>query len=256
LKFLSSLITALCVFSCVAAEQDQKPSVEPSAQDLMDDMVARLPREPTAITGDIILRRRRGVVMRELKFRMKLDWGNEPATAQYVIMDALGTKLEELNVLREKGKQPQFFYASANAATNVTPPLSGPIQGTDLSWTDLTLSFLWWKGDAIIGKEEIKGRPCYIVAATPPAAGADDTAGGGQYAKVHLWVDEQLHMLLQAKGFDSQGKEIRSLWVKGFKKINDKWMIKDMEIQSSPEHRTKLLINDATETGVKTAPKP
>jgi hypothetical protein len=244
LKFLSSLIAALCVFSCIAAEKDEKPAVEPSAQDLMGDMVARLPQEPITITGDIILRKRRGVVLRELKFRMKLDWGNEPATAQYVIMDALGAKLEEMNVSRERGRQPQFSYSSASAATNVAPPLSGPIQGTDLSWTDLTLSFLWWKGDAIVGREEIKGRPCYIVAATPEPAGTNNATGTGQYAKVHLWVDEQLHMLLQAKGFDSQGKEVRSLWVKGFKKINDKWMIKDMEIQSSPEHRTKLLIND------------
>jgi hypothetical protein len=188
-------------------------------------------------------------VMRALKFRMKLDWGNEPATAQYVIMDSLGARLEELNVSRERGKQPRFSYTSANAVTNVTPPLSGPIQGTDLSWTDLTLSFLWWKGDAIVGKEEIKGRPCYIVAATPEPAGANGTAGVGQYAKVHLWVDQELHMLLQAKGFDAQGKEVRSLWVKGFKKINDKWMIKDMEIQSSPEHRTKLLINDVDDAG-------
>ena len=250
MKFLSSLIVALCVFSSVAAEQNQKPAVEPSAQDLMDNMVARLPREPITITGDIILRKRRGVVLRELKFQMKLDWGGEPATAQYIIMDALGARLEELNVSREKGKQPQFSYSSASAAGTAAPPLSGPIQGTDLSWTDLTLSFLWWKGNAIVGREEIRGRPCYIVAATPGWAGA------GQYAKVHLWVDEELNMLLQAKGFDSEGREIRSLWVKGFKKINDKWMIKDMEIQSSPEHRTKLLINDANDTGAETVPKP
>jgi hypothetical protein len=250
LKFFSSLIAALCVFSCVAAEQNQKPTVEPSAQDLMDDMVARLPREPITITGDIILRKRHGVVMRELKFQMKLDWGSEPATAQYVIMDALGAKLEEMTVSRQKGKQPQFSYSSTNAPAGAAPALSGSIQDTDLSWTDLTLSFLWWKGNAIVGREEIRGRPCYIVAAAPASADV------GQYAKVHLWVDEQLHMLLQAKGFDSKGNEVRSLWVKGFKKINDKWMIKDMEIQSAPEHRTKLLINDANDTGSETVPKP
>jgi hypothetical protein len=242
LKFVLSLVIAFSVVSRVAAEPgaEPAPAAEPSAQQLMDDMVARLPAEPLAISGDIILRKRHGVLIRELKFRMELDWGKKPATAQYVIMDALGAKLEEMSVSREEGKPPQFKHSfAALDKGNAMPDLSGPIQDTDLSWTDLTLSFLWWKGESIIGKEDIRGRSCYIVVVRPPESGK-----GGQYSKAHLWLDEKLHMLLQAQGFDKDGKLVRSLWVKGFKKMNDRWMIKDMEIQSSPSHRTKLLIDD------------
>jgi hypothetical protein len=243
LKLFLSLIIALSAVFSVAAEpaSEPTPAVEPSAQQLMDDMVARLPLEPFSIGGDIILRKRHGVVIRELKFRMNLDWGRNPATAQYTIMDALGTKLEEMSVSRDAGKPPQFAHSffDGDGKGNAVVDLSAAIQDTDLSWTDLTLSFLWWKGESVMGKEEIRGRSCYIVVVKPP-----DGAASGQYAEAHLWLDEKLHMLLQAQGFDKDGKLVRSLWVQGFKKINDRWMIKEMEIQSSPIHRTKLLIDD------------
>jgi len=257
LKFFSFLIIAFAVVSCAAAEPGAETAavVEPSAQQLMDDMVARLPMEPLSISGDIILRKRHGVVIRELKFRMDLDWGKKPATAKYTIMDALGAKLEEMSVSREDGKPQQFTHSfyGADAKGNAMPDLSDAIQDTDISWTDLTLSFLWWKGESIIGREEIRGRPCYIIAVRPP-----ETGKGGQYSEAHLWLDEKLHMLLQAQGFDKDGKPIRSLWVQGFKKINDRWMIKDMEIQSSPSHRTKLLIDDVNDidAGKRAEPQP
>jgi hypothetical protein len=246
LKLFLSLAIVLSVVSSAAAEPaaEPTPAAEPSAQQLMDDMVARLPMDPLSISGDIILRKRHGIVVRELKFRMELNWGKKPATAQYTIMDALGAKLEEMSVSREEGKSPQFTHSSSatDGRGNVMPDLSAAIQDTDISWTDLTLSFLWWKGESIIGREEVKGRPCYIVAVRPP-----ETGKGGQYSEAHLWLDEKLHMLLQAQGFDKDGKLVRSLWVQGFKKMNDRWMIKEMEIQSSPVHRTKLLIDDVND---------
>ena len=51
-------------------------------------------------------------------------------------------------------------------------------------------------------------------------------------------------MFLKAEGLDANGKQVRILWVKSFKKIHDRWMLKDMEIQSSPLHRTKLVVRE------------
>ena len=52
-------------------------------------------------------------------------------------------------------------------------------------------------------------------------------------------------MLLQAEGYSEDGNLVRRLWVKGFKKINERWMIKDMEIQSYPyRHRTRLRVRE------------
>jgi hypothetical protein len=83
------------------------------------------------------------------------------------------------------------------------------------------------------------------VAAGKDAAAAG-TGAGRPYARVRLWIEENLRVLLQAEGYDARGEAIRRLWVQSCKKINDRWMIKEMEVQGYPEiHRTKLSIRDA-----------
>ena len=70
-------------------------------------------------------------------------------------------------------------------------------------------------------------------------------ANGTPYARVRLWIDEELRMLLQAEGLDAEGDVVRKLWIKSFKKVDDRWMIKDMEVQRYPiRHRTRLSIKE------------
>jgi hypothetical protein len=106
---------------------------------------------------------------------------------------------------------------------------------------DLSLSFLWWRGGLVVGVEQVRGRPAIVVDVAPPVDQAPDP-----YARVRLWIDEQARILLQAEGYGADGKAVRTLWVKSFKKIDDRWMVKDLEIQQYPAvHRTKLRVNDA-----------
>jgi hypothetical protein len=57
-------------------------------------------------------------------------------------------------------------------------------------------------------------------------------------------------MLLRAEGLAADGRVIRRLWVKSVKKINDRWMVKDLEVQQTPSpHRTKLTIHDVEASG-------
>jgi len=69
-----------------------------------------------------------------------------------------------------------------------------------------------------------------------------------EYAVARLWIGKQQHLLLQAEGVDANGKVVRRLWVKSCKKIDEKWIVKEMEIQSYPVvHRTKLHILEVIE---------
>jgi hypothetical protein len=243
---------------CLALVAHTQPEVPvPSAQALLDDVVARLPRDPLNIKGDLTVRRRRGVVVRRLKFEMFLQWGSTPSVARYTIRDAFGSDLEQLTVIRAADRARRFEYAQGNPLTAGAPPsLFGSIQSTDISWMDLALDFLWWKGGKVLQSDEVRGRSCYVVEVPAPAdacaprpAGTGDGAADTRYAKVRLWIDKELHMLLRAQGMDGEDKPVRELWVKSFKKIDDRWMIKDMEIQRHPVvHRTKLTIG---EMGVK-----
>lgn len=215
----------------------------PEAQALLDGVVARLPQDPLLIEGDLVVRKPRGVVTQTLRFEMRLEWGRSPARAQYTIRDAFGAELERMTLVRHAGGRLVVQYARGNPLQEAPPPpLDDPIQDTDLSWSDLTLAFLWWPGAMLTGEDTIRNRPCYVVEVPAPHDGGAQALDRACSA-VALWVDRDLSMLLQAEARDADGNPIRTLWVKSFKKTNERWMIKDMEVQRYPlTHRTRLRV--------------
>jgi hypothetical protein len=210
------------------------------ADKLLDDVISRLPHDPILVSGDMIVRRRRGVVVKELKFEMSLRWGDSPSVASYTLRDASGKALEKLTITRNLQGKPEYeYFEGESSSVKKTPDLFTAIRGSDVSWMDMSLSFLWWKGGVIIGEEEVKGRDCHLVEVKAPAG--NETG----YASVKLWIDKELSMLMQAEGFGPKGDIKRKLWIRSIKKIDDRWMVKDMEVQSYPViHRTKMRVNE------------
>lgn len=210
----------------------------PQGPGLLVDMRAQLPREPIVIKGELEVRKRKGLVTRTLNVEMCLNLGSSPATARYVLRDAFGKDLEQMTVTRSPGNAARFDYAAGDPLVPAkVPDLFLPFQDTDVSWMDLTLSFLWWPGGKTIRTESLRGRNCYIVEVSAPAGET------GHYSKVLLWLDAELHMVLQAEGYDAKGEIVRRLFIKSFKKMEERWMIKDMDIQSLPsDHRTNLRV--------------
>ena len=256
---------------CFALPQSTSGSL--SVGQLLEDVRAQLPRESLVISGDLIVRKRKGIVTRTLTFDMSLNLGSQPETLRCVIRDAFGKELEQLTVTHRAGQEPCFEYAAGSSLSpSDLPSLFDCVQGTDISWTDLTLSFLWWRGGTTVGIETIRGRSCLVVEVPTPAglrhavpgsaggfaeartataalAGESTpeagTQAGRQYERVLLWIDEKLRVVLQAEGYDSGGKLVRRFWINSFKKIDDKWMLKDMEVESFPStHRTRLRVRE------------
>ncbi len=235
------------------------PAAAFSAQEILDAVVARLPQERLNIRGNLLVRKLRGVVAQELHFDMLLDWGASPATACYTIRDNFGGDLEQLTLSRAADGRLDTTYFTDGTTPAPTPPLTTRIQGTDVSWTDLTLDFLWWPGARITGRGDIKGRSCHVldVPAPQPARApatvypaADGTnappadADPG-YAFVRIWVDRELFVMMQAEAYNAAGTRVRKLWVQSLKKQGGRWMIKDLEVQAYPPlQRTRLRVRD------------
>jgi hypothetical protein len=242
------LWTAALLVAGTLVAGDAPPTL-PTVDQLLDAVVAQLPRDPLRITGDLSVRRRHGVVERELKFDMELRWGEQPPRACYTIRDAFGSDLESLTVLRPPREAPRFEYARGNPLRPAPlPDLSSSIQGSDITWTDLSLSFLWWRDGEVTGTDEVSGRECYVVVVKVPPESAKGEAGRA-YARARMWVDQKASMVLQAEALNAQGEVVRRLWVRSLKKITEKvreqWMIKDLEVQQFPSvHRTKLTVHD------------
>lgn len=234
----ATMLLALYVTAAVAvfaAEEGDPTNPVPGAAALMESVVAQLPREALTISGDISVTRRHGVVVRNLLFEMRLDFGAEPPAARYTMRDALGKNLAQLTMTR-RGARVQFAYEAGDPprAADI-PDMAAPVLDTDMTWQDLTLSFLWWRKGAVLGDDVVKGRACHIVELQAPA--------GEPAGKVKLWIDKQIPMMLQAEAFDAKDRKVRSLWIKSFKKIKGRWMVREMEIQQeSQSHRTHITI--------------
>ncbi len=241
------LVVAVCLTVCTVARGQGEPSTTvpgETADAWLADVVSRLPRDPIVLKGVLHVRRPRGLPVADWLFEMHLAWGAAPATARYIIRDMNGGFVEQLLVTRPPPPADPTYEHIVGEPPVVAElhDAAEAIRETDMTWTDLTLAFLWWKGGAVAGSESIRGRPAVVLDVPAPAE-----MSGRPYARVRVWVDEEARILLQAEGYDTGGGLVRSLWVKSFRKIDDRWMIKDIEIQSYPvQHRTRLRVNEVT----------
>ena len=236
LAVLTAVVVAPSPSSGDAADADIDPDEPPiTADGLLDDVLRRFPRDPLDIHGEMIVRKRRGVELSRVTFNMEVNWGADPARFRYRVLDDDGGLRRELLLQLRPGGRPEVTGGGGEGMT-----LDSVIESTDLTWADLSLSFLWWRGGRIVGTDQAKGRDCYLVDVPAPAWGLKSTG----YSRVRLWVDQSLQMLLRADGFDANDKHVRSLWVRSLKKTEGRWMIKDMEVQGYPSvHRTRLRIH-------------
>jgi len=220
------------------AEPSPDDDEVPIASTLLESVIRQLPADPIRVTGKLLVRRHRGVPVKTYGFELIARWGdNEPHT-QYTIFDAFGAPLEQLSLTHTT--PPRVTYAAGAELTPVPIGSMGrQIQQSDISWLDLTLSFLWWTDAYHEGEESVRTFDCYIIRVNRPP---DEP---GPYHSVRLWISKKAGMMLRAEGLDISGNPIRQLWVQNVQKIDGAWMVKDMEIQSPPAvQRTKLSITE------------
>jgi len=111
----------------------------------------------------------------------------------------------------------------------------GRILGTDVTWSDLTLDYLWWDDFSFDGEREgesVHGQTCSVVVMKK----GDRT--------VRVWVDRKTGALMQAEEFRG-GKAIRRLWGTRLKKFGNRWMANVLEVETlGSGHRTKITVEE------------
>ena len=212
----------------------------PEAGELLAGVLKGLPNVPVAITAQLQSKNRNGDLEKALTAEMQLDWRGRPPTARYTIRDAFGGNVSGLNITwRSDGTRDLRYFTGPALVAGTLPALDTAIEGTDITWMDLSLSFLWWTGGRTVGSEKIKGRSCYVVDLPAPS-------GSGSCTGARLWIDPEIHLLLQAAMYDRQGQLLRLLEVKSFKKVRDLWIIQNIDVQSFPvHHKTSLRVRQA-----------
>jgi len=207
------------------------------AQWLLISCVSRLPSEPYVFTGDIVMRRAYGVEIKRLKFKATLNWNPTASSAEYEISTPKNELLETVRAQR-RGRVFTLTRTVGKEKKEAEPPnLNDSIQGTDVTWLDAMMDFVWWVNPILDGTDRIKGRDATIIKVHPP-----EPVPGCAYVKV--WIDTEQHAVLQAMQVNDKLQITRNMWVRSIQKIDNQWIVKDIEVETPGSgNRTKITVD-------------
>ena len=107
------------------------------------------------------------------------------------------------------------------------------IRGTDVTYEDLALKFLYWPNATLSGSDNVRTRDCWKLELRP-------SAGQSQYSRVVLWVDKASGALMRLEGHDSKGQLTKRFEVISAQKIADRWFLKQMRIEQLEPGTTRV----------------
>lgn len=135
-------------------------------------------------------------------------------------------------VLRRSGGETKLTLRGDDGA-EVPFEREGRILGTDVTWSDLTLDYLWWDDFSFDGEREgetVHGQVCSVVVMRK----GDRT--------VRVWIDRKTGALMQAEEIGAGGP-VRRLWGTRIRKFADRWMANVLEVETMGSgHRTKITV--------------
>jgi hypothetical protein len=108
------------------------------------------------------------------------------------------------------------------------------IRGTDVTYEDLALKFLYWPNPKLLGAETITTGNCWKVELRP---GPNQS----QFARVIAWVHQNSGALVRLEGYDGKGQLVKRFNVVSAQKIEDRWFLKVMRIETYQPGTNKVL---------------
>ncbi|MFR1529120.1 outer membrane lipoprotein-sorting protein [Akkermansia sp.] len=106
---------------------------------------------------------------------------------------------------------------------------SVPIAGTDVTYEDLSMRYLYWPAAKVVKDDAastVKGRDCWIVQIPNPNPKV------GQYAWVRVWIDKENGAMWQIDGIDGRGELAKRFMIDSLMKLKDgSWFFKRMKVE-------------------------
>lgn len=164
----------------------------------------------------------------EASFRMIADGSN----LRYVFSDPEPVTLH----LKIGESDSELMQTGGTDAGKFTPAnFSKKILGTDLSYEDLALKFMYWSRAAVEGEDHMKTMDVWRIRLQAPPGGRS------AYREVVLWVGKKNGALVRAEGFDANGKMIKRFEVVSAQVVNGLWVLQRMRIEAFDPATGKLV---------------
>ena len=104
------------------------------------------------------------------------------------------------------------------------PKLQQTVRGTDITYEDLSLRFIYWKNAKLNGEQRVRAITCSVVDVQPASR---NTA----YSTVRLWVAKDRGALIKAEGFDWQGRLVKRFEIISAQQVEGKTIFKQIRIE-------------------------
>jgi len=218
MKFIVLLLLSLSVsFSSARAQEAPSFAGKPIDQLTADEVLKLVRYSYTLYDREFYGVLRMGFA-KKVDFRMAL----KPDSIQFYFNDPSQA------IIMDNRSDSFALYEGVGGAepTPVEPSQYGKsIRGTDVTYDDLSMRFLYWPNARLVGFDKIKARECWKVRVRNPDR-------RGAYATVDVWIDKGTGGMLKMIGYNAQGRAIRRFEVLHGKKFGDIWMIDEMRIET------------------------
>jgi hypothetical protein len=102
------------------------------------------------------------------------------------------------------------------------------VRGSDITFEDLSMHFLYWPNATLEGEETIMLTRCWKLLVSPASSGASI------YSRVRIWAAKETGALLKCEAFGKDGTLARTFSVRSGQKTRDGiWMLKQMRIETA-----------------------
>lgn len=196
------------------------------AEELMDRVRLSMPEVPLELSASIRVLDAEGRNLQSVRAAALLTPMEGGRTARYTLLDAFGAVLEEMTVVLGNGKADFSFKKGDPPQAAPLPDLFGPVEGTEMSWMDLSFSFFWWPNPRIVGSEKVANRwECKVIEIDCPAD------MGAAWSSIRLWVAPAYGAVVRGEAWRG-GQAVKRFEVKSVKKLRQIYMIGDMEVRN------------------------
>jgi len=125
-----------------------------------------------------------------------------------------------------KEGQANLFETIGGKAKPFPPQKIGEaIIGSDVTYEDLSLRFLYWKDAKIEGQDKIKMQACHKIRLNNP--GKD-----GRYKTVYIWVHQKYGALMQVAGYNASGQLLKRFHVTELMTVDKIQTLKKMNVET------------------------
>ena len=196
------------------------------AEEAMERVRLSMPDVPLELEASIRVLDANGKNLKSVRAEALLTPKAGGRTARYSLIDAFGGLREEMTVELGDGRA-QFAFAQGDPPQPAPlPDLFGPIEGSEISWMELSFSYFWWPDPKIVGTEKVANRwDCQVIEIACPPEYPDG------WSLVRLWVAPAYNAVVRGEAWRA-GKAVKRFEVKSVKKLRQIYMIGGMEVKN------------------------